>query len=432
MTKRVCVIGAGSSGIAACKVLHHRGVDVTCYEAGDRVGGNWVYENSNGMSSAYRSLYINTSKLRMQYSDFPMPAEYPDFPHHTQIARYFDEYVDHFGVRPLIRFRTRVLKAEPREGSGWEITADDGSRESYDALLVANGHHWDMRWPEPPFAGEFRGTTSHAHLYKTPDEFAGKRVVVVGFGNSAIDIACELSRVAAKTMLSARRGFHVVPKHIFGKPLDQQNLPKFLPFVVRREVLSFLLRMQVGDVTKFGLPKPDHKLLHAHPTISSELLNRIAHGAIDVKPHIDRLDGDAVVFVNGAREPVDHIIYCTGYKVTFPFFRPEVMAARNNDLPLFKRVFHPAHRDLFFVGLLQPLGAIMPLAELQSEWVTRYLLGEYEPPPSAEMEDDIRRERGIMLKRYGAAPRHTMQVDFDAYVDAVKREMKRGAIRAAR
>jgi dimethylaniline monooxygenase (N-oxide forming) len=151
-----------------------------------------------------------------------------------------------------------------------------------------------------------------------------------------------------------------------------------------------------------------------------------------VKPDIERLDGDGVVFVNGARERVDHIIYCTGYKVTFPFFRPEVMAARNNDLPLFKRVFHPAYRNLFFIGLLQPLGAIMPLAELQSEWVARFLLGEYEPPAAPEMEDDIQRERRIMLKRYGAAPRHTMQVDFDAYVDAVKREMKRGAKRAER
>src|SRR5215213_7043751 len=122
----VCVIGAGSSGIAAAKTLHERGFEFDCFEASDRVGGNWVYKNANGMSSAYRSLHINTSRERMEFSDFPMPASYPDFPHHTHIARYFDAYVDHFGFRDRITFRT-VVESTRREADGtWRIALDTG------------------------------------------------------------------------------------------------------------------------------------------------------------------------------------------------------------------------------------------------------------------------------------------------------------------
>jgi dimethylaniline monooxygenase (N-oxide forming) len=432
MTNRdkVAIIGAGSSGIAACKVLKQHGVPFDCFEAGDRVGGNWVYGNSNGMSSAYRSLHINTSRPKMQYSDFPMPAHYPDFPHHAQIAEYFDQYADHFGIKPHINFRTRIASAEPVPDGGWQLTTDGGKRELYRALIVANGHHWSRRWPDPPFPGEFTGQTMHAHDYRTPDEFAGKNVLVVGFGNSGIDIAVELSRVARNSMLSVRRGFHVIPKFILGRPLDQSIVPTWFPFKLQRAILKFVLRLQQGDVTQYGLPKPDHELLHAHPTVSADLLTRLSHGDIKIKPNIQQLSGKEVIFTDNSREPVDAIIYCTGYKVDFPFFRPDLISAPNNDLPLFCRVFHPQFRDLFFIGLLQPLGAIMPLAELQSEWIADYLVGEYALPSAAEMQQAISKDREAMRQRYGNAPRHTMQVDFAPYVSAVNKERSRGAARA--
>src|SRR5829696_10117338 len=139
----VGVIGAGSSGIATVKALAERGFDVTAYEKSDRVGGNWVWGNRNGMSSAYRSLHINTSRERMEFSDFPMPATYPDFPHHTHIAAYFDDYVDHFGIRDRITFRTLVTRAERRADGRWDVATDPGGTRTYDALVVANGHHWD-------------------------------------------------------------------------------------------------------------------------------------------------------------------------------------------------------------------------------------------------------------------------------------------------
>jgi hypothetical protein len=181
----------------------------------------------------------------------------------------------------------------------------------------------------------------------------------------------------------------------------------------------------------YGLPEPDHKVGEAHPTVSSDILMRITHGRVKVKPNIRQLDGDGVIFTDGTRERVDSIIYCTGYKVTFPFFKPEVIEAKNNDLPLFKRVFHSRYPDLFFIGLLQPLGAIMPLAEMQSIWVSKYLLGQYALPPTAELQQDIQREHDEMRKRYGTAPRHTIQVDFEPYIKNVQKEMQRGMKRLA-
>ncbi|HWO49305.1 MAG TPA: NAD(P)-binding domain-containing protein, partial [Solirubrobacterales bacterium] len=203
---RTCLIGAGSSGIAAAKALHERGLPFDCYELSDRVGGNWVFQNKNGISSSYRSLHINTSRERMEYSDFPMPKSYPDFPHHTHIAEYFDAYVDHFGIRDRITFETRVERAEPRGDGGWDVTTDRHGTRAYDALIVANGHHWDPRWPEPAFPGvdAFAGRQMHSHEYVDTEGFEGKRVVVLGMGNSAMDIAVEVSLVTEATFLAAR------------------------------------------------------------------------------------------------------------------------------------------------------------------------------------------------------------------------------------
>jgi cation diffusion facilitator CzcD-associated flavoprotein CzcO len=190
--------------MVALKALVSAGVPVVCFEKGDRVGGNWVFRNTNGMSASYRSLHINTSRERMEYSDFPMPKSYPDFPHHTQIKQYLEAYVDHFDLRRHIRFSTGVQHAAQHDG-GWLLTLEDGSTEQFDALVVANGHHWDPALPDPPFPGVFDGRQLHSHDYVEPEPFRGLRVVVVGRGNSAMDIAVELGEVADRVFLSARR-----------------------------------------------------------------------------------------------------------------------------------------------------------------------------------------------------------------------------------
>lgn len=428
--KKACLVGCGSSGIVVAKTLHERGLPFDAFEASSRVGGNWVYRNDNGMSSAYRGLHINTSRARMEYSDFPMPEGTPDFPHHSVIARYFDAYVDHFGIRERITFSTSVRSVEKRADGKFDVTLSTGETRRYDAVLVANGHHWDPLWPDPPFPGAFSGTMLHAHHYDVPEPFTGKSVVVVGMGNSAMDIAVELSNVCEKVFLAARRGAHVVPKHLFGVPLDQVFTSTRVPLWARMRLGELALRLTVGDVTSYGLPRPDHRLGEAHPTISSRILDRIAHGAVTPKPNVARFDGDHVVFTDGSRERCDAAVMATGYRVTFPFFAPSFVVAKDNDLPLYKRVFHPEHEGLAFVGLLQPLGAIMPLAEAQAAWIADVLEGTAKLPPRAEMERTMERERRAMRARYVPSKRHTMQVDFDEYREDVARERARGARRA--
>lgn len=432
--RRACIIGAGSSGIAAAKALADGGIDFDCFEKSDRVGGNWVFGNRNGMSAAYEGLYINTSRERMQFADYPMPKSYPDFPHHTQIAAYFDDYVDHFDLRRRITFETSVEHAELTSGTPqrWRVRLSNGEARTYDMLLVANGHHWDPLLPDPPYPGSFRGRQLHAHDYRTKDELHGKRVIVVGMGNSAMDIAVESSEVAKRTFLSARRGVYVIPKYLFGRPVDQLFTSARLPWAVRRRIGEALYKLAVGEMERYGLPKPDHRLGEAHPTISGRILDRLGHGAITPKPAIARLDGDRVVFTDGTTEEADVILWCTGYRVTFPFFDTSFIAARDNDLPLFHRVFHPKHTQLAFIGLLQPLGAIMPIAEAQGKWLAKHLRGEYALPDAATMSRRIDEDRHAMFARYVPSKRHMMQVDFDDYLTDLAEEMRRGAKRARR
>jgi dimethylaniline monooxygenase (N-oxide forming) len=437
----VCIIGAGSSGIAGAKALHERGIPFDCFEKSDRVGGNWVFGNRNGMSSAYRTLHINTSRERMEYSDFPMPKSFPDFPRHDQIAAYFDAYVDHFGFRNRLAFETGVRRARRDDGGVWEVELDTGESRRYDALLVANGHHWDPRWPEPPFPGEFAGRQMHAHEYKDPEEFRDRRVVILGMGNSAMDLAVDASYVARATYLAARRGAYVIPKYIAGKPIDQPArhgavsallARPGVPLRVRQRVMERTVEAHVGRPEDYGLPTPDHRVFEAHPTVSGRILDRISHGAIVPRPNLAALEGDRVRFADGSTVEADVVVYCTGYKVSFPFFDTDFISAPDNDLPLFRRVFHPDVDNVFFLALLQPLGATMPLAELQGQWLADHLRGEYHLPPHEEMLEDMRREREAMFKRYVRSKRHTMQIDFDEYVHQVGRERRRGAARARR
>jgi cation diffusion facilitator CzcD-associated flavoprotein CzcO len=246
-----------------------------------------------------------------------------------------------------------------------------------------------------------------------------------------MDIAVEASFTAAATYLAARRGAWVIPKYVFGRPLDQFPLPSQIPYAIRRRLQQAVITAAVGRPERYGLPKPDHAFGSAHPTVSDDILSRIAHGEIEPRPNIARLTERTVVFTDGSEVEADVVVLCTGYRVTFPFFDAGLISAPGNDLPLFRRVFHPDHRLVFFIGLVQPIGAVMPIAAVQSEWVADALSGRYALPSPKAMKADMVRERKRMFNRYVASQRHTMQVDFEDYLAGVAAERRRGERRAA-
>ena len=225
---RACIIGTGCSGFTTAKRLKDEGVPFDCFELSDDVGGNWYYKNPNGRSACYQSLHIDTSKWRLAFEDFPVPSDWPDFPHHSQLQQYFRDYVDHFGLRPMITFNTEVTRAERDADGLWQVTLSTGETRTYDVLFICNGHHWDPRIPDYP--GHFDGTAFHVHSYRTPFDpvdVRGKTVVVVGMGNSAMDVASELAQrpIAGKLVVSARRGVWVLPKYMDGRVADKAVMP---------------------------------------------------------------------------------------------------------------------------------------------------------------------------------------------------------------
>lgn len=437
MTRQaVCIIGAGCSGFTTAKRLADAGIAFDCFEASDNIGGNWYYNNPNGMSACYQTLHIDTSKWRLAFEDFPVPANWPDFPHHSQLLQYFNDYVDHFDLRRRITFNTRVLRADQAADGSWQIRLSSGEVRRYRALIVANGHHWDPNLPQYP--GLFTGAALHAHAYRdpfTPVAMHGKRVLVVGMGNSAMDIASELSQrsVASRCLVSARRGVWVFPKYLDGKPADKSPPPPWLPRAIALPLVRRMLKSRIGSMRQYGLPEPDHEPLQAHPSVSEEFLYRAGCGDVTMKPGIASLDGDGVIFTDGSREAVDVIIWATGYKISFPFFDdPALLPDAQNRFPLFKRLVIPGNDTLFFMGLAQALPTLVNLAEQQSKLVAAWLAGSYAPPPVEQMRRITQADEAFYLRGYYTAQRHTIQLDFAHYVRDLAREARLGAARAAR
>jgi cation diffusion facilitator CzcD-associated flavoprotein CzcO len=434
---RVCIIGAGCSGFTTAKRLKDYGIEFDIFEASDDVGGTWYYNNPNGMSACYQSLHIDTSKWRLAFEDYPVPDDWPDYPHHSQLLQYFHDYVDHFDLRKHIAFNTRVEKARRRKNGGWDVTLSTGETRSYDALAVANGHHWAARIPEYP--GEFTGQQFHSHNYRSPFEPAdcvGKRVLVVGMGNSAMDIASELSQrpIANKLFVSARRGVWIFPKYYNGQPLDKNPAPAWMPKSLRQWLGARLIKKLVGRMSDYGLPEPEIGPFESHGTVSGEFLVRAGSGDIAMKPGIEKLDGNSVIFTDGSREDVDIIIWATGYDIAFPFFDEPSFKAddENRPPPLFKRILKPDVPDLFYMGLAQPLPTLVNFAEQQSKLVAAYLAGEYAPPCAEEMHKIIAADEAYHTGQYYKSRRHTIQLDFDQYVRDLLKEIEQGKKRAKR
>lgn len=433
---RTAIIGAGISGLTSGKMLTDYGVPYTCFESSDRVGGNWAFGNPNGHSSAYRSLHIDTSKHQLSFRDFPMPSEYPDFPHHTQIKQYLDDYTDAFGLRENIEFGNGVTHARRLDGGGWELSTQRGETRSVDLLVVANGHHWDPRWPN--FPGEFAGDEIHSHSYidpRTPLDFAGKRILVVGLGNSAADIAVELSSKALDTTvtISTRSSAWIVPKYFAGKPADKYyHTSPYIPFSWQRKFTQIMQPMTAGRPEDYGLPTPNHKFFEAHPTQSVELPLRLGSGDVTAKGNIERLDGHTVHFVDGTSADFDVIIYATGYNITFPFFDPDVISAPDNHIDLYKRIFYPGIDDVVFAGFAQSTPTLFPFVECQARVIGAYAVGQYRPPSVPQMRETIASDQQYFTGHMLHTARHTQQLDHYLYEHNIRtKELPAGRARAA-
>ena len=411
-----CLIGAGASGLTVAKNFRQAGLNFDCFERQGDVGGNWWY--GSPVSSVYQSAHLISSKRLTEYTDFPMPDDYPPYPSQAQVLDYLRSYARRFGLYEKIRFNCGVQRVEP-QGDAWRVTLDDGSQRTYAGVVIANGHHWDPQ--RPTYPGTFSGQALHSAEYKTPEVLAGRRVLVVGAGNSGCDIAVESAQHAAATFHSMRRGYHFVPKFLNGKPADvcgERLLRWHLPLWLRRIIARRMVRMAIGAPADFGLPAPDHKLFETHPIINSQMLYYVGHGKIRVKPEVAELAGDYVRFSDGSQEPIDTIIYATGFRLSFPFIEREHLNWSAGRPQLFLNVFHPQNDRLFVAGLIQPDSGAWGLVDYQAQLIARFLLAKKNQPAQAERFRRLKQTATAELSagiRYVDSPRHAIEVEHFTY-----------------
>ncbi|XP_001372704.2 flavin-containing monooxygenase 5-like isoform X2 [Monodelphis domestica] len=439
MVKKVAIIGAGSCGLPAIKCCLDEGLEPTCFEKSDDIGGLWKFQDDaiEGKASIYKSLTINTSKEMMTFSDFPIPEDYPNYMHNSQVMDYFRSYAKHFGLLPYICFKTTVLSVTKQPdfsitGQWNVVTETSGIKESFvfDAVLVCTGHHVEPYLPLASFPGlkKFKGKILHSWEYKHPGNFRDKRVVMIGLGNSGADITVDLSHAVKKVFLSTRSGSWIISRvSCNGYPMDVTYFTRFRT-IVRHIIPMCLLNMweenKVNsrfDHTNYGL-KPSHRFFSKYPIVGDDLPNGIISGRIAVKPDVKEFTETAVIFEDGTKEEnIDAVIFATGYSFSFPFLEESVIKTKNNHVSLYKYVFPPflEKPTLAMIGLLQPLGAIMPIAELQVRGATRVFKGLIKLPPEDVMMADIIRKKKENEKRYVPSRHIALQVQYVNYMDEI-------------
>ncbi|RSS70318.1 flavin-binding monooxygenase [Streptomyces sp. WAC06614] len=421
----MCVIGAGLSGLAAAHALAARGIGFVCLERSADVGGIWRRPGAGEPGPGYQSLHLNTARQLTGYADFPMPEDLPLYPGHRDVAAYLRSFAQWAGLLPHIELGTEVLSVRREADGGWKVTCRDArgavAERRFRHVVVASGHHSEPAVPElPPGGDTFAGTILHSMDYRDGSDFAGRRVVVVGMGASGVDIATDLSRHAARTVLSVRRGLHVVPKQLFGMSVDLiADAPWFhaMSFAERRKFVEQALFVARGRLSDYGLPEPDHPVFSSAVTISDEILSRIRHGAVLPKPAIASLDGHEVRFTDGTSVEADAIVHCTGFRMTFPFLPAGVPTAGGEAaVELYRRVVAPALPGLYFVGLIRPVGSITRLVEAQCRWVARLVDGDAALPAADVMRKEIEAYLSGIEERYGRTAGASIQVDVGSYL----------------
>jgi hypothetical protein len=431
----VCVIGAGASGLAAIKNLREHGFAVDCYERETSVGGAWNWRHDR--SPVYAGTHLISSRPLTEFPDFPMPDTWPDYPHHSQVLSYLERYSAHFGLGAHIWFGTEVVSVVPVGDGRWDVatqsTGGGSSRiQRYAAVVVANGHNWAPHIPAIP--GDFRGQVIHSAAYKDPAVLRNRKVLVVGGGNTGCDIAVEAAQQATTVWHSTRRGYWYAPKYVLGRPADQVNdrmLRWRLPLRLRQWLYRRVVGLTVGDLTRYGLPEPDHRPYESHPIVNSQLPYYLGHGRITAVADVARYDGAAVELTDGRRVEPDLVITATGYRPRFDFLAPDLLDADPDGRPdLHMHAFARKHPTLAVVGLLQPDAGLFPLAHWQSVAIARWLqLRTTDPVRAAtvQQKESARPVRNWSRRRVVPTARHWFEVDHTDYLralDGLLREME--------
>jgi cation diffusion facilitator CzcD-associated flavoprotein CzcO len=416
-----CIIGAGPCGLLAAAALKKRGIAFEIVDAGRQPGGIWDIDRDS--TPMYDSAHFISSRRLSGFPDFPMPASYPDYPRHDKILEYIQAFAKHHDLERHITFGVRVESAVRREGGGWTVTLSSGETREYSALCVATGTTWQPRIPDLP--GHFEGESYHSFFYRSPKEFEGKRVLIVGGGNSGADIACDAARSAKRAFISLRRGYYFIPKFLFGQPADVfAHTGPQLPRWLEERVFGFLMNwILVGQLSKYGLQEPDHPILRSHPILNTQILHHLGHGDIEARRDVKSLDGHTVHFVDGKSEEIDLIVWATGYDKRFPFLPESELGGTPDALDLYLNVFHRKHPDLFFMGLFETDGAAYGLAGTQAELIAAYL--DANLPRQTRAAFDQKREsdrpdlRGGV--RYIESVRHNYYVKGDVYEKVLRK-----------
>jgi dimethylaniline monooxygenase (N-oxide forming) len=388
----------------------------------------WRYGNDNGVSAAYASLCTNTSRRRMQYPSLPMAGSAPEFPHHSDVLAYLEAYARHNDLADLITCGARVAQARPVDGS-WEVSVPgkEPVPRRFDAVVVATGHYWDAQIPQLP--GTFNGALVHARDYRTPERFAGQRVIVVGGAQSALDIAAEISTRAEHTILACGEVHHLIPRSLFGRPFDDFDSAAALrvPLPVLRLAIRALLAVSGSGVDRGELPPPRHRLLETRwPAVVSPAAEAaLAAQAFESRPRVSALAGDRVRFSDDSAAQVDAIVFATGYRISFPFLPEHLGRGEGWEFPLFRRILSPADPGLAFIGVLEPGPGLFEVVERQATWLAEVLAGRLRVPTPERMWEAIdaggeRRSR----RQFSATGRHTIMCNRHAYLRLLAQDLR--------
>ncbi|MGG5822324.1 flavin-containing monooxygenase [Falsiroseomonas sp. HW251] len=429
-TRHFAVIGAGAGGLCAAKNLLARGIEVTIFEVGTRIGGLWVYNNDSGLSPAYRSLHINSEAKVSSFIDFPFEPGTPLYPNAARMERYFRDYAEHFRLTSRIRFNSRVTAIVP-DGSGYRVEIEDGSAHRFDGVVVASGHQSVPR--HPPQVQGFAGTYMHAHAYREPEPFTGQRVLVIGPGNSGVDIAADVCSVTAQTYLSARSPVLIMPRLMFGVPqsriLVKLERP-FLPWSVRVWIRTLLTRIFHGPMEQWGFRTPKGR---THPISHPTLISMLAWDRVRAKPGIDRVDGRVVYFVDGSSEEIDTIIACTGYLTALPFLPEGTSPVRDSYLHLYNRVVSPKLPNVYFIGFFDVTGGSnIRMMDDQAEYIAAVVSGAIKVPGPAEMEQAIMADKAFQESMFPGTPRYALELDPVRYRKLLAKDYDRNGVQHTR